>query len=663
MSVNRRVFWPAAIISLLFVLLAVLFTEPMAQRVAGLQDFIVTRFGWFYILSVTGFLIFALYLFVSPYGSIRLGADDDEPEYSYPSWFAMLFSAGMGIGILFYGVAEPVLHYAKPPASLGPGMQPETIESAKEAIHLAYFHWGLHAWAVYIIVGLALAYFAYRHDLPLTIRSTLWPLLGERIHGPAGDIVDILAIFGTLFGLATSLGLGVLQVNAGLDYLGLMSTGLTNQIWLIVGITLAATLSVVSGLDNGIKRLSEINLGVGLVLLLFVFALGPTVFLVSTLVENIGYYLQTLVGTSFRTTAFRGTEWQKSWTMFYWGWWISWAPFVGMFIARISRGRTIREFVGGVLFAPTLLTFVWFGVFGNTALHREIFGAGGMVEAVDADVATAIYVLLDQLPWPTISSALAALLVTTFFITSADSGALVMDIISSNGNPQPGLPGRIFWALSSGAIAIVLLMVGGLTALQTAAITTALPFACIMILMCWSVYRGLHAERRRRRRLPEMETAGQGAAAPGRTGDWRSRLGSILGRRDQRQSAPPDPRFDTARGVVAGFIETVVLPAFSDLAVELRQHGREALIDHQRYYAVLIVRYRGEEEFRYAIRGRVYHALSFSMAQLTRPRQSDRPTAEILPRGGIARPFAIASLDRQALIDDFLAEYAKWKGW
>ncbi|HLT75969.1 MAG TPA: BCCT family transporter, partial [Ferrovibrio sp.] len=529
MSVNRRVFWPAAIISLLFVLLAVLFTEPMAQRVAGLQDFIVTRFGWFYILSVTGFLIFALYLFVSPYGSIRLGADDDEPEYSYPSWFAMLFSAGMGIGILFYGVAEPVLHYAKPPASLGPGMQPETIESAKEAIHLAYFHWGLHAWAVYIIVGLALAYFAYRHDLPLTIRSTLWPLLGERIHGPAGDIVDILAIFGTLFGLATSLGLGVLQVNAGLDYLGLMSTGLTNQIWLIVGITLAATLSVASGLDNGIKRLSEINLGLALLLLLFVFILGPTVFLVSTLIENIGYYLQTLVGTSFRTTAFRGTEWQKSWTMFYWGWWISWAPFVGMFIARISRGRTIREFVGGVLFAPTLLTFVWFGVFGNTALHREIFGAGGMVEAVDADVATAIYVLLDQLPWPTISSALAAILVATFFVTSADSGALVMDIISSNGNPQPGLPGRIFWALSSGAIAIVLLMVGGLTALQTAAITTALPFACIMILMCWSVYRGLHAERRRRRRLPEMETAGQGAAAPGRTGDWRSRLGSILG--------------------------------------------------------------------------------------------------------------------------------------
>src|SRR5690606_31448474 len=410
MSVNRRVFWPAAIISLLFVLLAVLFTEPMAQRVAGLQDFIVTRFGWFYILSVTGFLIFALYLFVSPYGSIRLGADDDEPEYSYPSWFAMLFSTGMGIGILFYGVAEPVLHYAKPPASLGPGMQPETIESAKEAIHLAYFHWGLHAWAVYIIVGLALAYFAYRHDLPLTIRSTLWPLLGQRIYGPAGDVVDILAIFGTLFGLAPSLGLGVLQINAGLDYLGLLSVGLDNQIWLIAGVTLAATLSVASGLDNGIKRLSELNLGVGLVLLVFVFVSGPTVFLLSTLIENVGYYLQTLIGTSFRTTAFRGTEWQKSWTMFYWGWWISWAPFVGMFIARISRGRTIREFVGGVLFAPTLLTFVWFGIFGNTALHREIFGNGGMVAAVDGNVATAIYIMFDQLPWPMISTSLAALL-------------------------------------------------------------------------------------------------------------------------------------------------------------------------------------------------------------------------------------------------------------
>src|SRR5690606_32021514 len=275
--------------------------------------------------------------------------------------------------------------------------------------------------------------------LPLTIRSTLWPLLGQRIYGPAGDVVDILAIFGTLFGLATSLGLGVLQINAGLDYLGLLSVGLDNQMWLIAGVTLAATLSVASGLDNGIKRLSERNLGLALVLLVFVFVSGPTVFLLSTLIENIGYYLQTLIGTSFRTTAFRGTEWQKSWTMFYWGWWISWAPFVGMFIARISRGRTIREFIGGVLFAPTLLTFVWFGIFGNTALHREIFGNGGMVAAVDGNVATAIYIMFDQLPWPMISTSLAALLVATFFITSADSGALVMDIISSNGNPQPAL--------------------------------------------------------------------------------------------------------------------------------------------------------------------------------------------------------------------------------
>lgn len=661
MAVNRRVFWPAASISLLFVVLAVLFTEAMGRRVAGLQDFIVGTFGWFYILVVSGFLIFTLFLFFSPYGAIRLGNEEDEPEYSYPSWFAMLFSAGMGIGILFYGVAEPVLHFSNPPAGSGAAAQPGTVESAKEAIHLAYFHWGLHAWAVYIVVGLALAYFAYRHDLPLTIRSTLWPLLGERINGPAGDLVDVLAIFGTLFGVATSLGLGVMQINAGLDYLGLMSVDVVNQLYLIAGITLAATISVATGLDNGIKRLSEINLALGLLLLVFVFLFGPTVFLLSTLIENIGQYLQSLIGTSFRTTAFRGTDWQKSWTMFYWGWWMSWAPFVGMFIARISRGRTIREFIGGVLFVPTLLTFIWFGVFGNTAIHLDFFDQGGMVSAVNDNVATALYVMLDKLPWPLISSAVAVVLVATFFVTSADSGALVMDIISSNGDPEPPLTGRIFWALSGGAIAAVLLLVGGLTALQTAAITTALPFSLIMVLMCWSVYRGLHAERRERHRPSEAEAPPVAAAAP--PGDWRNRLASILASRGRSPAKAINTGVAAARQSLAAFIDKTVLPAFEDLVSELQRHGREAVIDRHSYYAMLLVKYRGEEEFRYVVRGRVYHALSFSIQQATKPRQPDHPTAEILARGGIARPFDIKQLSRAALIDDFLAEYAKWKGW
>ncbi|MCS3924177.1 BCCT family transporter [Methanosalsum natronophilum] len=488
-KINPQVFGFSSIIVLIFVILGVSFPERMSNIFSTLQDLIVTGFGWFYVLAVAFFLIFTIVLYFSKFGKIRLGKDSDRPEYSNTTWFAMLFSAGMGIGLLFYSVAEPILHFAEPKDA-----NPETINAAMEAINLTYFHWGLHAWAIYIIVGLALAYFSYRHDLPLTIRSTLYPIFGDKIYGIRGNIVEIIAIFGTVFGVATSLGLGAMQINAGVDYIGLLSYSLNNQILLIAIITLIATLSVASGLDRGIKRLSQFNITLGLMLVLFVLIVGPTIFLLSSYVQSIGFYVQNIVYLTFQTDAFIGLDWQKSWTMFYWGWWISWSPFVGMFIARISKGRTIREFVLGVLLVPTLITFLWIVVFGNTAIHMELFGDGGIIEAVQESVPTSLYVLLDQLPGALITTAIATIVIVTFFVTSSDSGSLVISILSSGGNPHPPIVLRVFWSLLQGAVAAILLITGGLASLETAALTTALPFSFVMLLMCYSLYKGLKTE-------------------------------------------------------------------------------------------------------------------------------------------------------------------------
>ncbi len=488
-QVNSHVFYVSAAFVLLFVLMGVLFTENLSSVFITLQDLIVVNLGWFYILSVAIFLIFVLWLYFSPYGNTRLGKETDRPEYKDTTWFAMLFSAGMGIGLLFYSVAEPIIHLASPREA-----EPGTIEAAIEAMDLTFFHWGLHAWAIYIIVGLSLAYFSYRHDMPLTIRSTMYPIFGEKIYGVRGNIVEVLAIFGTLFGVATSLGLGVMQINAGMDYLGLMSISVNNQIMLIALITLLATASVVSGLDKGIRILSRMNILLGLILVVFVFIMGPSFFLLSSWVQSLGHYLQHIVMLTFRTDAFIGLEWQKTWTMFYWSWWISWSPFVGMFIARISRGRTIREFIRGVLLAPVIITFIWIIVFGNTAIHMEIFGSGGIIHAVETSIPTALYVMLDRLPGSVLSSALATIVVMTFFVTSSDSGSLVISILSSGGNPRPSIPLRLFWSLLQGAVAAVLLLTGGLLGLQTAALTTALPFCIVLLIMCYSVTKGLRAE-------------------------------------------------------------------------------------------------------------------------------------------------------------------------
>lgn len=490
MKVNPVVFFVSAGAILVFVVLGGVFTNELDRWFVGLQESIVRNLGWIYILSVAVFLVFSIWLCVSRYGHVRLGPPGERPKYGYFTWFSMLFSAGMGIGLLFYSVAEPILHFTEPLVS-----EPMSREAATEALHLAFFHWGLHAWGIYIVVGLSLSYFTYRRGLPLSVRSALYPLLGNRIDGLAGDVVEILAVFGTLFGVATSLGIGALQINEGLSYLDVMSVSRTNQLVLITGITAIATMSVVSGLDRGIRRLSELNLVLGLFLLFFVLVTGPTVFLISSFVQGLGYYGQHLIETTFRTGAFDAAkQWQSSWTMFYWAWWISWSPFVGMFIARVSRGRTIREFILGVLFVPSLVAFLWFSVFGSTALYIELFGNGGIAESVQESIPTALYVLLGQLPWPTFTAALATIVIVTYFVTSSDSASLVIDILTASGDPNPPVGQRVFWALAEGAVAAVLLVAGGLRALQTAVITMALPFTFVLAIMCWGLFRALRTE-------------------------------------------------------------------------------------------------------------------------------------------------------------------------
>jgi choline/glycine/proline betaine transport protein len=426
---------------------------------------------------------------LSRYGDVRLGPDKSEPEYSYLSWFAMLFSAGMGIGLLFFGVAEPIQHYAAPPVGEG-----RTVETARQAMVLTFFHWGFHAWAIYIVIGLALAYFAFRRGLPLTLRSALFPLIGNRIHGPIGHAIDIFAVLGTMFGVATSLGFGVLQVNAGFAYLFGLPVSAPVHLVLIAVITGMAAISAGTGLDKGVKHLSELNIILAVVLLAFVLATGSTVFLLQAFVQNIGAYLGAVVQPTFRMYAYEPNAWLGQWTLFYWGWWISWSPFVGMFIARISRGRTIREFVGGVLLVPVLFTFLWMTVFGNTAIALDMSGTAPIVQTVANNLPTVLFEVLQHLPFSVIASWIATLLVITFFVTSADSGALVIDMITSGAVPDPPLWQRIFWAVCAGVVAAVLLVAGGLQALQTAALASALPFAVIMLFICYGLLRALQTE-------------------------------------------------------------------------------------------------------------------------------------------------------------------------
>lgn len=488
---NGPVFITSLTVITVLVLTTLIVGKPMEKYFSQIQATVSNNTGWFFILMVNVMLLFALFLGFSKFGKIRLGGKDARPEFSKKGWFAMLFSAGMGIGLLFWSVAEPIFHYNSNPLT----DNSDKIEAAKSAMGITFLHWGVHAWAVYAIVGLALAFFTFNRKLPLTIRSIFHPLLGDKIYGPIGDAIDIISVIATIFGLATSLGFGVQQVNAGLSYLFNFELNTTVQIVLIIGITAMATLSLVLGLDKGIRRLSEWNMRFALILLLFVILAGPTVFIAKSFVQNLGHYLNEFFELSFWTESYKGVNetkhWQNSWTVFYWAWWISWSPFVGIFIARISKGRTVKEFILGVLLVPTLLTFIWMSVFGGSALYQELIGNSVITEAVNDNVATAIYKLLEQYPFAFLSSLIAVILVASFFITSSDSGSMVVDTLTSGGRHDAPVGQKVFWASMEGLVAGILLIGGGLTALQTASILTGLPFALLLIVLCFSFYKSL----------------------------------------------------------------------------------------------------------------------------------------------------------------------------
>ncbi|MGA8209353.1 MAG: BCCT family transporter [Nocardioidaceae bacterium] len=496
-AVHPGVFWPALTILVLSAALAMAFPDGTSKVLAEIQTAIVAGWGWYYVLVVAVFVAFSLWMGLSRFGRIRLGPDDEEPEYGLLAWFSMLFAAGMGIGLVFWGAAEPLTFLVNPkPGVSGP---PSTL--AEQSMAQVFLHWGLHAWAIYVVVGLALAYSIHRKGNPVSIRWALEPLLGERVRGRLGDAVDTVAVVGTVAGVATSLGLGVQQIAAGLVHLGVFDTaGNGLMIPLIVVITLIAIASVVSGIGKGIKWLSNINLILAGVFLLAVLALGPTLFILRDLVQNVGVYLGSVLPLTFSTSAFQGDAgeaWQGSWTMFYWGWWMSWAPFVGVFIARISRGRTVRQFVAGVLLVPTLVTFAWFSVLGGTAMYRQLNGPGSLLEDDGSIISqNVLFDVLQGLPLGGLLSVLAIVLVTIFFVTSSDSGSLVVDMLASGGNPDPPTWSRVLWASVEGVVAAGLLLAGGLTALQTGAIITALPFSLVMLGMCVATYRAFSMEHR-----------------------------------------------------------------------------------------------------------------------------------------------------------------------
>ncbi|UYQ76924.1 BCCT family transporter [Glutamicibacter sp. JL.03c] len=504
-GIAPAVFWPAMIVIVAVTIFAVLLPDSAEKTFTSVQNWIVTNLGWYYMLVVGGFVALVIAIGFSKLGRVTLGNDGEKPEFGLFSWFAMLFAAGMGIGLVFYGVGEPLMYATVDPK---PGWEGTQAELSGLAMAQTFIHWGLHPWAIYAVIGLALAYAIHRRGRPVSIRWALEPVLGSRVKGWLGDVIDVLAIFGTVFGVATSLGLGVQQISSGMAAIGLVDTvDNTLLVILIVVITFLATMSVVSGLGAGIRWLSNINLSVAGLLMISVLLMGPTLFLFQNFVQSLGVYLANFMNMTFDVGAFqRGEEaqtWFSSWTIFYWGWWIAWAPFVGIFIARISRGRTVRQFVTGVLLVPTIVGFLWFSILGGSGLYRQFFGAGDMVQDGAVSAEGSLFQILQNLPLGSILSVVAIILVAIFFITSSDSGSLVVDMLASGGHPNPPVWSRVIWAGLEGVLAAALLVAGGLQTLQAGSLATALPFSVIMILMAVATIKGLRFEHRSMEQLEQ----------------------------------------------------------------------------------------------------------------------------------------------------------------
>jgi choline/glycine/proline betaine transport protein len=635
-KLNSAVFYPASLLVISLLLFTLVFPQVSASFFASLQSSIVENFSWFYVFTVAVILVFTLYLGFSRFSDVKLGPDHATPDYSYVSWLSMLFAAGMGIGLMFYGVAEPLMHFLVPPTA-----DPGTVAAAKEAMKTTFFHWGLHAWAIYAIVALTLAYFSFRHDLPLTLRSALYPLIGDKIYGWRGDLVDIFAVTGTLFGVATSLGLGVLQISAGLNYLFEFPTTTIAQVGLIIGITCIAIISVASGLDRGIKILSEFNMILAVGLLALILILGPTVFLFKALMQNTGAYLSDLVLNTFNLFAYQKTEWIGGWTIFYWGWWLAWAPFVGIFIARISRGRTIREFILGVLIVPTVFTLIWMNIFGNSAIDLVLNQGNEMLGTLATDnTPVALFLFLEQFPWSSLLSVIAVLMIVVFFVTSCDSGAMVIDMLCSHGNNNTPLWQRVYWTAGVGIIAAVLLLADGISALQTMTIASALPFAVVLLIAMFGLIKALRVEAFKQDSQQYTPIILQGNS---NEENWRERLKSIV-------DFPSKKR-------VTQFINETGSSSFLAVKKELKELDIEAEVEQTEAGITISVKQGEDQGFSYAILPKLHAQPDFANDNDTSQNEVYYRAEVHLGEGG--QDYCVMGWSKTALINDVVDQYHK----
>lgn len=488
MKKASRVFYITFALVILTVAFGVIAPETFEKATGTIRSFISTSFGWYYLMLMAIILILVFIIIISPYGKIRLGKDTDRPEFSTLTWISMLFSAGMGIGLVFYGASEPLSHFAVQPATADPG----TDAAFKEGLQRTYYHWGIHVWAMYGLIALSLAFFQFRKGEPALISSTLKPIFGKKMEGPLGTLVDVLAVFATVFGVATSLGFGAAQINGGLAYL----FGVPQESWvqfvIIAVVTVLFVISAWSGLNKGIKYLSNTNMVLAVILLILVLVLGPTLLILNMFTETFGNYFQNLISLSFQSAPLdaENRSWLNDWTIFYWAWWISWAPFVSMFIARVSKGRTIREFLIGVVLTPTIFGAFWFAAFGTTAIDTQKSG----VDLTSFPTEQTLFAMFSEMPLGFVMSLFAILLVSTFFITSADSATFVLGMQSTNGSLLPSNQIKILWGVAQSLVAAILLSVGGLTAVQNTIIVAALPFSFVMILMIFALFKALNEE-------------------------------------------------------------------------------------------------------------------------------------------------------------------------
>jgi len=635
-KLNRGVFFSASAVIFMLVAITVMFPTEMEALFSDVQKTLIDTAGWFYVLSVAGILVAVVYLCVSRHGHIKLGPDHAQADYSQLTWLAMLFSAGMGIGLMFFGVAEPVMHYVAPPTA-----DPYSIEATREALKMTFFHWGLHGWAIYAVVALILAYFSFRHNLPLTLRSAFHPLIGDKIYTWRGDIIDSFAVISTIFGVTTSLGFGVMQINSGLNYLFGIEVSQTVQLSIITFIICLALVSVCSGLDKGIKRLSQLNMIMAVALLLFVLVAGPSLFLLQALVQNTGAYLSDIVHNTFNLFAYQKTDWLGGWTIFYWAWWLSWSPFVGMFIARISRGRTIREFLIGVLLIPSGFTFAWMTIFGNSAIDLiHVQGMTDLADAVAADSSIALFAFLEHLPFSQIISFIGLVMVIIFFVTSCDSGAMVVDMLASHGENNTPLWQRFYWTVGIGVVATILLLNGGLAALQTMSIVSALPFTVVLIIAIYGMFTALSIESTKQQ---SMNVAVMQSPSI-KSDDWRQRLAIIV-------NFP-------SKSKVLQFLAHNVGPALTKVANELNnnQIATDVLLDDDRI--ILTVSHVDQPDFIYAVRARTHIQPDLLEDASDQDEEQMYYRAEVhLAEGG--QDYDIMSWPETAIINDVVEQYQK----